>query len=87
MAYISHYYLHAAYILRSICPSHLDLKLLIVYVPSSHRAVVIITIVIQTAHRYTGATVWIMDHHLHCFASLITIMKEFTEEFYAESED
>lgn len=28
-----------------------------------------------------------MAHHLHCFASLITIMKEFTEELDIESED
>lgn len=87
MAYISYYYLHAAYILSSICASHIDLKLLITYSPASHRAVAIITIVIQAACRDTGATAWIMAHHLHCFASLITITKGFTEELNSESED
>lgn len=53
--------------------------------PASHRAVVILTIAIQASCRDTGATAWIMVHHLHCFASLITITKGFTEELNAES--
>ncbi|KAK7818194.1 hypothetical protein U0070_009582, partial [Myodes glareolus] len=66
---------------------HIELKLLITYSPASHRAVAIITIVFQAACRDTGVTAWIMAHHLHCFASLITITKGFTEELNSESED